>query len=158
MVLDNLVHQWLREGWLVLLVVTELSVTYQVDNDVCKELLTELGSKLERALHILHRVSIHVEDGRVDSLGDISRVKTGSSFVRRGSKTDLVIHADVDGAPDVVVGERLHLHLLKDDTLSSHSSVTVHDDWHDSRAITLRATERVLQGARSAHHYRVDSF
>lgn len=72
--LDNLVHERLGERGLIKLVVAEFTVANQVHNYVSHELLAELCGKLERALHILHGVSIDVEDRRIDALGYIGGV------------------------------------------------------------------------------------
>lgn len=106
---DDLVHQRLGEGGLVKLVMSELSVTDQVDDHVTLELLAELRSKSESALDILHRVGVNVEDRSVDRLGNISSVDARSALAGVSCETNLVVNNDVDGATSFVVSQRLHL-------------------------------------------------
>ena len=106
---DDLVHQRLGEGGLVKLVMSELSVTDQVDDHVTLELLAELRSKSESALDILHRVGVNVEDRSVDRLGNISSVDARSALAGVSCETNLVVNNDVDSATSFVVSQRLHL-------------------------------------------------
>lgn len=53
-VLDDGVHERLGKGGLVKLVVTHLTVTNKVDNDIGSELLTILGSDAEGVGNIIH--------------------------------------------------------------------------------------------------------
>lgn len=154
--LNDLVHHWLGEGWLIQLIVTEFTVTDQVNDDVLHELLAELSSEFEGTLHILHRVSVDVEDWRVDRLSNVRGVLTRATLVWSSGETNLVIDDDVDSAANSVVGQRLHLDLLEDDALPGHGSVTVHDDWHDGLSVLGSAAKGVLLGAGSSHNDWVD--
>jgi hypothetical protein len=58
----------LCEGWLIKLVVTELSVSDKINNNILVEFLSKLGSKFEGSLHIFHAVSVYVENWSVDTL------------------------------------------------------------------------------------------
>lgn len=51
---------------------SEFPVTDQIDYYVTLELLTELSGKLKGSLDIFHAVSVNVENGGVDCLGNIS--------------------------------------------------------------------------------------
>jgi len=102
---DNLVHEGLGEGGLIEFVVTEFTVADQVNNNVLHELLTELGSELEGTLNVFHRVGVNVENRRIDTLGNIRCILTRPSFNGDSSETDLVVHDNVDGASNSVVGK-----------------------------------------------------
>lgn len=73
-VLDDGVHEGLREGGLIKLVMTHLTVADEVDNDVSSELLAVLGRNAESISDIVHRLSIDVEDRGADSRGDFGTV------------------------------------------------------------------------------------
>jgi hypothetical protein len=83
--------------------VTKLPVANQIDNNILQELLTELGCELKGSLHILHTVSIHMEDWRVDGLCDISGVDTRPTFVWSSSEPNLVIDYHVNCTANVIV-------------------------------------------------------
>jgi hypothetical protein len=136
--------------------VAHLSVTDQVDNDVALELLTELSCKLESTLNILHTISIHVEDGSINCLGDISGVNTGAALAWVSSETNLVVHNDVDCTTDPIVGKRLHLKLFKHHTLTGKSSVTVHNDRHHSSLVFSITAHSMLLGSDSTHDHWVN--
>lgn len=97
-----------------------------------------------------------MEDGSIDTLGDISGVLPGSALVWCCRETNLVVHDDVDGATDGVVRERLHLQLLVNDTLTSHRGITVHNNGADCLPVLDCATEGMLLGACSSHNDGVD--
>jgi len=48
--------------------------------------------------------------------------------------------------------------LLKNDTLTRESSVTVHDDWNDSLPVLCITAQSVLLSSNSAHDNGVDRF
>lgn len=92
------------------------------------ELLAVLGSDREHLTHIVHRVGIDVEDRGFDRLGKIGAVDCGAGLGGVGREADLIVHYDVDGATDLVVGKVNHLHGLINDTLASEGSVTVNKE------------------------------
>lgn len=96
--LDDLVHHWLSERWLIKLIVTKLTVANQVNNNVSEELLTILCRELEGALHILHRVSVNVEDRSIDGLGDITAVLARSALVWSGGEANLIVHYNMNSS------------------------------------------------------------
>ena len=155
--LDNLVHQGLGESGLIELVVTHLSVGNQINHNILVECLSVLSSNLESLDDVLKTVSVNVEDGGVDSLGDIRSIHARSATVRSGSETNLVVDDDVEGTTDGVVLEILHLKALVDDTLASHGGVTVDNDGDNLLAVLSLATEEVLLSASSSGDDRVDS-
>ena len=69
--LDHLVHRWLRVGGLVGLVVPEAPVADQVDEDVVPELLTERERQPHRGDARSHVVGVDVDDRDVEALGEV---------------------------------------------------------------------------------------
>ena len=156
-VLDDRVHQRLRVGRLIKLVVTHLTVTNEVNDDITAELLTILGSDTEGVSNIVHGVGIDVEDGSADSSGNLGAVSAGTGTIRGRCETDLVVDDNVDGATDRVVVEPLHLEALINDTLTSDGSITMHNNRHHGFAVLRFATEEVLLSTATALDARVDS-
>jgi len=70
-IFDDLVHKGLCEHGLVEFVMSHLSVTNDVDNDVLAKFLAVLSGDLESLSYVLHAVGIHVENRGVDCLSNI---------------------------------------------------------------------------------------
>lgn len=100
---NNFVHQGLGEGGLIKFVVPEFPVANQVDDDITVELLSELSGKFESTLHILHTVSVDVENWRVNCFSNIRRVDARSTLAWVCCETNLVINNNVDGTTNPVV-------------------------------------------------------
>ena len=101
------------------------------------ELLAVLGSDREHLTDIVHRVSVDVENRGFDRLGKIGAVDSGAGLGGVSRETDLIVHYDVDGATDLVVGKVNHLHGLINDTLASEGSVTVNNEGHYSLSLLV---------------------
>ena len=71
---DLLVQDGLREGGIVALVVPMPAVADEVDDDVLLETLPEGDRELGRVHAGLGIVGVHVEDGRLNDLGHVTRV------------------------------------------------------------------------------------
>src|SRR5262245_157536 len=68
---DRLVHQRLGERRLVALVVPKTPVAKHIDDDRTLEFLTKLGGDFGRKYHRLRIVAVHVEDRRLNHLGNV---------------------------------------------------------------------------------------
>lgn len=130
LVRDLLVHERLGERRLVGFVVAVLSVAHDVDDDIGVEGCSPFRGQVEHEGDGLNVVSIHVEDGGVDGLGNVGGVQGGSRGARVGGETDLVVDDDVHGTAGGVGGQGLEAHGLVDDTLGGESRVTVQQDRH----------------------------
>ncbi|KAI6773510.1 hypothetical protein HG531_000359 [Fusarium graminearum] len=129
---DALVHERLCERRLIRLVVTVLSVTVEIDDNIVLELGAPIGSELADKVDGLDIVGVNVEDGGVDSLGNIGTVGGGSGETGVGCETNLVVDNQVDGASSGEGRERVEAETLVDDTLSSKGSITVEENTHGS--------------------------
>lgn len=136
---------------------THLSVSDQIYHDITSEFLAVLGCNAERVCHIIHRVGVAVENWCTDCCGYFRTVCARSCSVRSSCEADLVVDDHVDRSTDSVVLESLHLEALVDDTLASHSSVTVHHDGHHLLAIFVLSSQEVLLGAGTSLHTWVHS-
>ena len=72
---DLLVHQRLRERRLVAFVVAEAPVAEHVDDDRLLEFLPVFGRDLCGEHHRFRIIAVHVEDQRLDHLGDVGRIR-----------------------------------------------------------------------------------
>lgn len=146
---DALVHEGLGEGRLVGLVVAVLAVANKIDDNVLLELGTPVSSELADEVDSLDIVSVDVEDGGVDGLGDIRAVGSGAGEAGVGGETDLVVDDQVDGATSREGGERVEAQALVDDTLASDGGITVEEDTHGALVVVLVVIV-VLDGANLA--------
>src|SRR5438034_483233 len=151
---DLLVHHRLREGRIVELVVPVPAVADEVDEDVLLEALAEADGEAGRLHRGLGVVAVHVEDGRVDDLGDVARV--GGEAVRLGRRreADLVVDDDVHRAAGAVAVELREPEGLGHHTLAGEGRVAVHEDGHDARV--LGVLQVLLLGTHHALDDRID--
>ena len=135
LVFDDIVHLRLSEHGLISLVVSVTTVTDQIDDDVLLELGPPIGSELTNESDGFGIVSIDVENGSVDSFGDIGRVRSGSTLSGVGSETDLVVENEVNCSSSSVMRKIVESHGFVNDTLTSESSVTVKEETHRSARV-----------------------
>ena len=88
---DLSVEQRLGEGGLVGFVVTVLAVAIHVDDDVALELHPEFEREPGDVADGFRVVAIHMEDGRLDQLGDIGAVAGRAGVARFGGEANLVV-------------------------------------------------------------------
>jgi hypothetical protein len=81
LVFDDVIHQRLGERRLVELVVAHLTVADKVDEDVSVEFLAILSSDFEHTCYVLQRISIDVENWRLNRLGKIRAVIARTTLV-----------------------------------------------------------------------------
>ena len=102
---DHAVHEWLGKHRLIELVVTHLSVTYQVYHNVCLELLTILSRNFENIRDVGHALSIDVENGNPKRFANVSAVKRGTADHReRNTQARVAPHGELQsrsGCPGV---------------------------------------------------------
>src|SRR5213083_460734 len=151
---DLLVHHRLREGRIVELVVPVPAVADEVDEDVLLEALAKADGQAGRLHGGLGVVTVHVEDGRLDDLGDVARV--GGEAVRLGRRreADLVVDDDVHRAAGAVAVELREPEGLGHHLLAGEGRVAVHEDGHDARV--LGVVQVLLLGAHHALDDRID--
>ena len=87
-----LVHQGLREGWLVAFVVSVTTVTDHVNHNVHLKCLAELQSQFGHISHSLWIFAIHVKNRDFDHLGHVRAITRRTTVDRERGETDLVIH------------------------------------------------------------------
>src|SRR6202011_5795783 len=98
MFLDYVVHQRLRVGGLVRLVVAEAPITDQVDDDVATELLTKRGRESDRADAGGDVVRIDMNNRQVEALGDVRGIARGAALLGVGGEAQLIVGDDVERA------------------------------------------------------------
>src|SRR5690606_9963771 len=128
LVLDEAVHERLRHRRVVALVVSAATVADEVDDDVAVELLAVLEGELRGAHDRLGVVTVHVQDRRLDRLGDVGGVLRRARILRQRREADLVVDDDVDRAARAIRAQVRHLQRLDDDALAREGRVAVDED------------------------------
>ena len=153
---DRLVHQRLGERRLVAFVVAEAPVAEHVDDDGMLELLPELGRDLGGVDHGLGIVAVHMEDRRLDHLGDVGRIRRRTRIARIGGEADLVVDDEMHGAAGAVAAQAGEAEAFRDHALPGERGVAVDQQRHHHGAVLAGRAVVVLLGAhlaeRDRHH------
>lgn len=157
LLLNSFVHGGLGKRRLIGLIVSVSSVANNINDDILLELGSPIGSEGADKIDSLDVVTVDVEDGRVDRLGDIRRVRGGSRESRVRSETDLVVYNQVDRSSSSIIEQRVHSHGLVHDSLTGKGSVTVEQDGHGVVGNSL-VTFKVLNSSSLSKNDRVLSF
>ncbi len=133
------------------------AIADQIDHDV----LVEPHSVIERQPAHEHDrfrvVGIHMEDRRLDHLGDIAAVQSGACVTGfAGRKADLVIHDDVKRAAGRKTSRLRELQRFHDNALAGKGCIPVNQDRNDFDSGAVAAT--FLACSHRALDDRVDDF
>src|SRR5436309_2303149 len=121
---------------------------------VCGEALAKADGQAGRLHRGLRVVAVHVEDGRLDDLGDVARVGGEAVRLGRRGEADLVVDDDVHRAAGAVAVELGEPERLGHHPLPGEGRIAVHEDRHDARV--LGVVQVLLLGAHHALDDRVD--
>ncbi|MND94386.1 hypothetical protein D3C80_866020 [compost metagenome] len=154
---DLLVHQRLGAVRLVGLVVAATAVADQVDDHVTLELHAVVDGQLGHEQHGFRVVAVHVQDRRLDHLGNVGGVLGGARVQRvADGETNLVVDHDVHGTAGLETAGLRHLEGFHDHALTCESSVTVDGDRQNLLAGRVVAT--ILTGANRTFDHRGNDF
>ena len=157
MLVDDLVHQGLRHHRLVLLVVSKLAITDDVDHHVLVEGLAIFDGQLGNQRHGFRIVTIDVEDRCIDHLEDVGAVMTGAIVSRVGCReAHLVVDHDVQRTPHTVTARLREVEHFLVDTLASHRRIAVNEDGH--HLLLAAFTAPYLAGIDRTFNHRVHDF
>ena len=155
---DLQVHQWLRVRRLVGLVVSEPPVADQVHHDVAAVFAAVVVRERHRRQTGLDVVGVDVDDGNVESLGEVGCVARRPPLQRIGGEADLVVGDEMHCAAGRVAGKRLQVEHLLHDSLPRKGCVAV--DQHRKRRhgveVQRRRATLGLRRAAPPLHHRVD--
>jgi len=148
------VHDRLREGRLVPLVVAVPAVADDVDDHVHAERRAEVHGQLADVDDRLGVVAVDVEDRHLDHLRHVGAV-TGRPAVGGGRReADLVVDHDVDRAADPIAGELREVQGLGHESLAGEGGVAVDQDRHAELSVDV--LEAPLLGPHAPLDDRVD--
>ncbi len=131
---DRLVHDRLGRGRLVRLVVAVAAVADEVDDDVLAEFHAVVEREARDEDHRFGVVGIHVEDRRLDHLGDVAAIERRARVCGlAGREADLVVDHDVQRPAGREAPRLRELQRLHDDALPRKRRVAV-DEKRQNRA------------------------
>lgn len=136
---------------------SHFAIANKINNDVFVESLTVLSGNFESIRDVIHRVCIYMEDWSGDGRGNLRTVCTRPCPIRSSRESDLIVNHDMDGATNSVICKAFHLEAFIDDTLASHSCISMNHNWNDFASIFLLATQEVLLCPTSSLNARVYS-
>ncbi len=154
---DLLIHQGLGAARLVGLVVAATTVADQIDHHVTLELHAVVDGQLGHEQHGFRIITIHMEDRRLDHLGNVGGVLGGARVQRvADGETNLVVDHDVHGTAGLETAGLRHLEGFHDHALTGECRVTVDGDWQNF--LTGQVVATVLTGAHRAFDHRGNDF
>ena len=103
MVLDLIVKKRLSKGWLILLVVPISPEANNVDEDVLVELLPVSHRNLHAFVKNIRYISVHMNNGSIDCLGDLSAIVGRPALLGVSRKADLIVVYDMNDSSWTVV-------------------------------------------------------
>ncbi len=155
---DLPVHHRLGERRLVAFVMAMPAVAEHVDDDRLVEFLPELDRDLGGEHHRFRIVAVHMEDRRIDHLGDVGRIGRGARVARIGGEADLVVDDEMQRAAGAVALQVGQPETFRHHALPGERGVAVHQQRHHRDALVRRIAVLVLLGAHLAEHHGIDDF
>ena len=107
MVFDLFIHERLRESWLILLVVSITSKTYNVDEYILVELLSVGDCDSHAFVKNIRNIAVDVDDWSIDRLSDLGAIVRRSALFGRSSESDLVVVNNMNDTSRTVVDQIL---------------------------------------------------
>ena len=120
-----LVHFWLSKLWFINLIVSILSVTDQVNQNVSFPLFLIVNTKVHHSVNVFNILWVHVNNWSVKGLCDITAVLRTSWVDRSRCVTQLVVGDDVNGSSNVEFRYFSQNKRLINNSLTTDSGVTV---------------------------------
>ena len=106
--------------------------------------------------HRFRIVAVHVEDRRLDHLGDVGRIGRRARVARIGGEADLVVDDEMHRAAGAVALQARQPEAFRDHALAGERRVAVDQQRHHHGAVFRRRAVLVLLGAHLAEHHRID--
>ena len=147
---DLLVHFGLSELWFINLIVSILSVTDQVNQNVSFPLFLIVNTKVHHSVNVFNILWVHVNDWSFKGLCDITAVLRTSWVDRSRCVTQLVVGDDVNGSSNVEFRYFSQDEGLVNNSLTTDSGVTVYLNIQD-----FIETMIMLFRSSLSHWYRI---
>ena len=158
--LDAGVAARLGDGGVIHLGVPVAPVANQVNHHVRGKRGAIFRGNLRNAHDGIGVLSVDVEDGDGQALGDVGGVARRVGFLRLRSEAQQVVDHHLDGSADLVPGDGRKVQRLCPDALAGKRGVAVDDHGQDLCLATLvfpTVVQAHLPGTRAAHHNGVHS-
>lgn len=107
--INNLVHHGLSETWLIEFVVSVLSVSDDIDDNILLEFLSVLEGQFEDLVNKFWSISVNVEDWSLNGFSQISTIERSSILCWNSGKTNLVIDNNMNETSTLIAFKVLEL-------------------------------------------------
>jgi hypothetical protein len=118
----HIVHERLREHWLINLIVAMFPVAHEIYHDISPPCLPPLCCQLAHTHHGFHVIPVHMENWCANGLCNISAVWGGARVLGVCGESHLIIHNQVHAATYLVIGQLAEIQGFKDNTLNIYHS------------------------------------
>ena len=152
---DRAIHQRLREGRLVALVMPVAAIAEHVDDDRLVELLPVFDRDFGAVDDRFRVVAVGVEDRRLDQLGDVGRIGRGARVAGIGGEADLVVDDEMHRTAGAVAAQPRQAEAFGDDALAGEGRIAVDQQRQHLHALDI-IVELILLGANLAEHDGID--
>ena len=149
---DLLVHDGLREGRLIPLVVPITPIAYEIDEKVAAKLRAVSEGEPRHLDAGLRVVCVHVHDGYLETARESARIRRAVRILGSGREPELIVHDDVNGAAGAVAREPAQIQRLGDDALTRKRRVTVYENRQADRGIERRRAASLHGCSRGPSH------
>ena len=134
---------------------TQAAEADEIDEHVLVELVSVVHRQLDSEQAGFRVVAVHVEDRRLDHLGDVGAVDRAARVARVGrGEADLVVDDDVDGAAGVEPARLRHVQAFLHHALACDGGIAVDQDRQHLIAFGVLAA--VLARTHAALDDRID--
>lgn len=143
---------------LIQLIVTISAVTNHINNNIRTPFMPPFNRSLQTPRNSHGIIPITMKDWTIECLAKIRSIRRRSTVDGVGSKSNLIVHNNVNGTADFEIVHTHELHSFVDDTLSGEGGISVKKDGHDVAHVFFCVAAVELFCAGFAQHYGVDAF
>src|SRR5579875_212425 len=128
MATDLLIHDRLGERGFITLVMSPAPVANQVDQDILMEPVAVSMRYTHSCESSFRVIGIHMNNGHLESFGQIACEERRATIFRFGCKSELVVQNDMDGSTYPVAAQLSEIQRLSDNALAGESRITMNEN------------------------------
>ena len=150
------IHDRLSERRLIGFVMAMPAIAPEIDHHIGMELLAKSNCQPRDMDDCLRVITIHMEDRRLNALGNISGIGGKAALLGHRGEADLVVHDHMDGAAGAPVWHFGQSEGFLHDALAAEGSIAVDEDRNDTGALVVVQVD--LFGTNDPFDDRINQF